>query len=352
MKILSQLFCSAILLLGFSTSSYSMENIFYFLRSNAPEQQVSVQNGLQSLKEHYQSIDAVITQAYQIDAQGNVTGYVNKDMIDFAKQHQIKIIILVTNQGFDKEKAHQFLLNEKFQQKAIQALVKICQDNHYYGVQLDYENIHIKDKTKLTSFFLNATRTFHQHGLNVSYAVVPAMTESDQASVYQKKKFDNWGGAYDLSVLGKAADFISIMAYDQHLEGTTPGPYAGMRWVVAVVEHALKHMPASKISLGVPVYSGYWYTGGTEKHVSVRTSDLGYQDVRKLLKKNHVTLRWDNEDKVNYAAYKRAWLNEYIFVEDGASFKAKVDLAKRYKLHGVSVFNLGNEDARIWQAIA
>src|SRR5690606_28293269 len=127
---------------------------------------------------------------------------------------------------------------------------------------------------------INAATAFHRNKLNVSFAVVPSLKEGNQDSGFLKRKYDNWSGAYDLTTLGKISDFVSIMTYDEHLEGTSPGPYAGLTWVDAVVQHARKHIPANKISLGIPTYSGYWYTGGRSR-ISVRTADIGYDDVKK-----------------------------------------------------------------------
>jgi spore germination protein YaaH len=62
-------------------------------------------------------------------------------------------------------------------------------------------------------------------------------------------------------------------------------------------------------------------------------------------------LHWDNNEKINYAFFTHDWLNEYIFVEDDQSFKAKLDLAKKYNLRGISVFYIGIEDPRIWNVL-
>lgn len=334
-------------LIALSSNVAAMQNYYYFLRSNTPEMQPLIEAELKSVKSHSQYINGIITQSYSIDPTGKVDGYVNQPVVDFAKQHHIKLIILVTNKSFDKEPTHQFLLDTAAQAKSISAIVGICKQNHYDGAQLDFENIDITDKERLTHFLVSAAQSLHQNKLQASFAVVPALADGNQISLYQQRKYDHWAGAYDLAALGKAGDYVSIMTYDQHLVGTTPGPYAGYRWLQAVVKHTLQSIPANKISLGIPAYSGHWYTGGKEK-ISVKTNDISFAEVTKLLQQYPAEVHWNNQDKIHYAIFQRDWLYEYIFIEDAASFKAKLELAKKFKLNGISVFHIGKEDPASW----
>jgi len=44
-------------------------------------------------------------------------------------------------------------------------------------------------------------------------------------------------------------------------------------------------------------------------------------------------------------------VNDWVFLEDARSFKAKLDLAHRKHLRGFSVWVLGPEDERIWDVL-
>jgi spore germination protein YaaH len=346
---MKRLITLAALLAFSSTPAFSMQKYFYFLRSKHPEMQAMVNKGVNSLKSHYQSIDGLITQSYYVDKNGEVAGYLNQEMMSFAAKHHIKVIAMITNAGFNKTKTHEFLTNSKAQQSALSQILSYCRENQFYGVQFDFENINVKDKSLLTNFLVTAANLLHQQKYNVSFAVVPALKNGEQVSAYQQRKYDNWSGAYDLAALGKAGDFISIMSYDQHQSGTTPGPYAGFRWLEAVIKHAAQFVPANKISLGLPSYSSHWYTGARNDHIGVRTEDISFQAAQTRLKENKASIRWDDVDKVHYAIYQRGWLNQYIFMEDEKSYKEKIKLVKKYKLHGISVFYLGGEDPLIWK---
>ena len=136
------------------------------------------------------------------------------------------------------------------------------------------------------------------------------------------------------------------MAYNQHPNGTIPGPNASIDYVRAAIKNALKTIPANKLSLGIPTYSLYWFS--SDETIRARQAEISYADANFLLKKYQPKLRWDAKQKVHYAIYERNWLNEYIYLEDLSSFKEKIALAKHYKLRGISVFRIGTEDDRVW----
>ncbi len=263
----------------------------------------------------------------------------------------MKLMVLVTNVGFNKDKAHQFLANQAAVNSAIKEILKLCQLNKFYGVQFDFEGVGMQDRALLTRFYVQAAKTLHQYGFKVSFAVV-AITDSKVRSDFEKRQYEFWSGAYDFGTLGKYGDFVSIMSYDQHSQGTTPGPTANIRWVESTIRYALRFIPKGKLSLGIPVYSGYWHTATKDGHIKVVLSDKTYAEVKDMLVKHRAKLVWDNVNKINYAFYDENWLTVYIYAEDARSFKAKYDLAQHYQLRGISVFNLGAEDPAIWQSLS
>ena len=327
-----------------SAASFGMENAFYILHTHAKLKSEVEKQSFSSLSSHYKAINLLISQAYRIRKDGTVAGFVDADVIQFARDHNMKLMALVTNAGFDHEGAHLFLANHSAQKKAIQTILTHCEKNHFDGVQFDFEGVSWKDKSALTQFYISAYNSLHQRGLIVSFAVVPLTNDGKQPSDFLQRKYEHWGGAYNLKVLGEHSDFITLMAYDQHTRGTTPGPTANGKWVEAVIRYALRFIPANKISLGVPTYSGYWYIRNKENgHITVKLDDISYKQAQQLLEKFRVKLHWDNNSKINYAFFEHDWLNEYLFVENHQSFEAKLALANKYHLRGVSVFNLGNE---------
>lgn len=329
------------ILLSISLPVLAFENTFYILRNDRP---------LQNLADHYKQVQLLIPQAYVINQKGEVGGLINPKTFDFAKRHNIKMLAMVTNAGFDKVRTHQFLTNDIAQNKAIKVLVTVCQKNQIAGVQFDFEGLPNTESSAFTKFITKAAKAFHQANMQVSVAVV-ARADGPLNSAFSKKQFANWSGVYDLKALANVSDFITLMSYDQHSQGTTPGPTANIQWVESTIKYALHNTPAGKLSLGIPVYSGYWKTTGVGNSVKVVLAHKSYSDVLAILKKHNVNLTWDPINQIHYAFFNHDWLNEYIFAEDAQSFKAKYDLAKKFNLRGVSVFSIGSEDPNIWNVL-
>ncbi|HEU5280375.1 MAG TPA: glycosyl hydrolase family 18 protein, partial [Gammaproteobacteria bacterium] len=273
------------------------------------------------------------------------------NIIEAAEHHHIKIMPLVTNSLFDTTIVHQFLHDPSAETKALNTLLTNCKAKHFDGLQFDFEMVALSDRDALTAFFKQAADLLHQNKLHISFAVAP-VTSNDPQTYFQKKLYQNWEGAYDLKALGEFADFISIMTYDQHASGTTPGTTAGYDWVNQVIINALKVVPAKKISLGIPGYSTHWYLGHEAHHTErthVNMEALSHADTMKLIEKHHAKLTWDNNAKINYSIFLSDWLNQYVFIEDAKSFAFKYSLTKKYHLRGISYFDLGSEDPHIWE---
>ncbi|MCD6039597.1 MAG: ydhD [Gammaproteobacteria bacterium] len=345
-----------LLLLVYLSNAYAahLERLFY-LTADIADSSLSKEQ-LQQIKSHAKSIDILAPQIYQLDENGIIWGYLDPRVLTFSRENKIKIMPLITNSDFNQEKLHQFLQNTGAQERAIVEMVSLCKQYHFYGLQFDFENIHLNDKDAFSHFFQAAADRLHHNGFILSVAIIPHPTEVLN-STYDRWLFENWSGAYDYSLLGQNADFISLMSYDKHTSLTTPGPISASNWVEETIKNLLKVVPAEKISLGIPTYSGYWYTGESGQLIPEKYSyrskitQISYSKVLSLLNEFQLTLLWQNQWKSSYVMYANHYKNEYLFVEDAKSFRAKLDLARHYQLRGISVWKLGLEDPEIWKVI-
>jgi len=323
--------------------TFCMVNVFYILHEDR-------QNALAQVEKNIPLAQMLIAQAYVIDKKGVVSGTIDSDVLDFAAAYKIPLLAMVTNSKFDPVLVHQFLQDTSAQKNALNTLIAECQKNHLAGLQFDFEMVRLEDKNNLTTFYQNAATKLHQNGLIVSFAIAPVLMDSNFPTAYLKKLYEVWQGAYDFQKLGEASDFVTIMTYDQHADNTTPGAIAGIPWDIDVIQHALQFIPANKISLGIPTYSGLWYIAMNSKthKITVHYDTLSDQKVNYILSKYHIDLAWDRTNKVHYVFYDSHGINKYIFVEDATSFKYKRALAMQYQLYGISIFRLGIEDPEIW----
>ena len=71
--------------------------------------------------------------------------------------------------------------------------------------------------------------------------------------------------AYDYAGIGKSADAIILMNYDQHWRTSAPGPIAAQDWFVRNIDAILKLVPPQKLVMGIANYAYDWPSNAGKK---------------------------------------------------------------------------------------
>jgi spore germination protein YaaH len=313
----------------------------------------SRETSVQSFLAHADRISIVAPQTFSMDSNGVVWGSVDERVMATAKAKGIRVIPLIVNEGFDQPEFHRFLASPTARARAVGNIAALCHDNGYAGIQFDFENVHVVDRDAFSAFTRDAAAALHGVGCSLSVAVVPRTSDFPGPTSYHKWIFDYWRGVYDYRALAEAADFLSLMTYDEHTHRTPPGPVAGVPWMERVVEFLLKQgVPPSRISLGIPSYSDWWYPAYDPKTgAAVSGRQLPYPDAMGVLARNGVKPVWDPTQQVSWAFWQDDGINQFVFLEDARSFQAKLKLVKKFGLRGYSVWVLGSEDPAIWSLV-
>ncbi len=335
------LMIGALLLTLSSYSAQAFTKLFYAMRDSDIPKLNDHYRVLKDIDLHHKKMDILVPQAYVVNSEGIVYKSVQPDFKKTAEKYRVKLMPMVTNEGFDSEKLTKFLKNDNAEKLAIRTLTNLCRKNHYYGMQIDFEHIPYQDRNAFTSFYESVSTSLHHVGCKVSIAIVPIRHAVPPSSILMKR-YVYWAGAYNQKQLAKFSDFVVLMTYNQH-GTTTPGPNASYALDKRAIKYALRHIPKNKIFLGIPTSSNYWTMAPTN-------IDISYQQVLLLQKMHDLKWRWNNKAKVHYAVFSYQDFYHYLFVEDAASYAAKVQLAKEYHLGGVAVFRLGTEDPAIYNA--
>ena len=320
----------------------SMEKIFYYVDSPG---------SFENLIAHIDQITILAPQSYKIDKNGNISGSVDIRVMELANAHNVGVMPLIVNPGFDPDIIHAVLNNHESQRQAIETMLRICKESSLTGLQFDFEHIHVDYRDLFTQFFRQAAKTLHQSGFLISAALYPRTSDTPDPSSYHKWYFDNWTGAFDYKALACDADFLTIMTYDQHSEKTPPGPVAGAPWIKQVLDYLLQQIPANKISLGIPLYSYYWFPTADARGGYVKGTGIGNQKTVTILKQHEASMHWDEKQKVSYSFFQNQNIFEYLFIENAQSFEAKLKLVTKYNLRGFSAWRLGLEDHKIWKIL-
>ena len=282
------------------------------------------------------------TWIHLIDGDGKLKHNIGKDYIDWAKKRDYKIWALFSN-SFDPKLTDKFLNNTLAREKVINDLLKLVKHNNLDGINIDFENIYLKNKELLVQFVREMTPIFHENGLVVSIDVTVIGGS------------DNWSRCYDRKALGEVVDYMAVMTYDEHWASSpVSGSVASLGWVENSIERILKEVPAEKLLLGVPLYTRIWTETPSSKKTNkmdVKSKAISMKTAMKILNKDNIVKLWDEGAGQYYIAYIEDNKVHKIWFENPKSIKLKTDLVKKYNLAGVAAWRRGYETEEIWATI-
>lgn len=327
-----------------ATNTHPLESIWYARNDDA---------SIASFVANTSRITIVSPQVFSLDSAGDIRGAIDPRVIAAARTGAVKLVPLVMNPGFDQPSIHRVLTVPAARANATHNLAKLCRDNHLDGIQFDIENVHVNDRDAFTALVRESVDSVHHAGCTLSAAVVPRTGAEPGTSDYHRWIDDNWRNVYDYKALADTLDFISYMTYAQHTGGSTAGPVAGFPWMEASLKYVLSlGVSPSRISLGIPAYSDYWYsTYNPSSGSRMRGDDIAYPSLMALMTKVGAAAHWDDVQKAPFAMWENHGVFELAWLEDARAFEAKLSLVRKYDLRGYSVWLLGLEDPRTWEIV-
>lgn len=164
-----------------------------------------------------------------------------------------------------------------------------------------------------------------------------------------------WHGSYDCAALGEIADYLMLMAYDEHYRGSLPGPVASRDFVEAAIQSALRDVPAEKLVLGIPLYGRIWRVDGD----NLTGQGLGDGQILSLIARHGGQVRRDGSGAAcavlevtgggdTVAGIPVTPGRYQVWYADEEAKKELLALAWQYDLRGAGVWRLGQEDGAFW----
>jgi spore germination protein YaaH len=305
---------------------------------------VNTDDGRASFLAHRNQIDVLSPGWYDANADGTITGYARKDIIDAAHASGVAIIPLVVNANVDPAVGHAILADPARRAALAANLVNEAKTYGYAGFQLDFEQIAWTDRDLLTALVQDCANAFHPAGLNLSIAVIPRLPGDATASGTLLDYFHQWSGAYDFAALARAADFLSFMTYDEHNGVTPPGAVSGTPWMRQALEFSMQGVPPEKATLGLPTYYHDWTGVG-------RLTSSSYADAITLAQTYGATPAFDPTEEEMHFGYNAYGVHHELWIQSTDTLRLKLPLMYEYGLKGISVWRLGFEDPSFWNLI-
>ncbi|ROQ38413.1 glycosyl hydrolase family 18 (putative chitinase) [Frondihabitans sp. PhB188] len=190
------------------------------------------------------------------------------------------------------------------------------------GVTVDLESLSDAHAAGLTRFVSELNKAL---GAGTSVSVCIMASTGGYAAL-----------GYDMAPLGRAADHIVLMAYDEHGPGWSgAGAVGGLPWVKESLAPLRKAVPASKLQLGIAGYGYTWPKHGNGEQLSDARA-------RAIVKRDRATAKWSAAQAEWHATLSSGTT---IWWSDARSYRTRLAYAKHLKLGGVAVWSLGLSDA-------
>ena len=249
--------------------------------------------------------------------------------VNWAHGNGYQVWPMFTNSNMSE--TSKMLSDYKSRENVINQIIKYIKQYNLDGINIDFEGMYETDKDNFSRFLIEIRPRLNEIGAVLSVDV----TAPDGAP--------EWSLCYDRYTIGKVADYVMFMAYDQYgVSATKAGTTAGHNWVEANVKKFLgqEEVKAEKIILGIPFYTRVW----KEINGNVISSVVNIGNVNNLIPSN-ATKTWDEDLQQYYVEYKKGGATYKIWVEDEKSIEAKLDLG------GAAYWEYDRATNSIWNLI-
>jgi len=246
---------------------------------------------------------------------------------------------LYPERSFPSKLVNQMLSSEENRQKCISNIIQLIQYYQFDGVNMDFEGLRSSDRDRLSIFYQELGEQLKARG----YIFTVAVPAKSQDSITNP-----WSAPYDYEAIGKAADQVMLMMYNEHgFPGSGPGPVSSMGFNHAVVDYAVKTIPAYKIILAEPVF-GFDFNLDTGKYAY-----LSHEQAMERFEDFSTVSSFDVNSRSGVLRYVDPQNNQRheVWYENALSLKRKLELIRQYDLGGVALWRLGMEDPAIWSVI-
>src|SRR5262245_28301411 len=282
-----------------------------------------------SLRLHLRALTHLVPEWLTLqNAQGDLDDTSDPAVIRLAGSARLPILALVTNfrDGWRADELHALLNNSEARANLVDNVYSNLHEHGFAGVNLDFEGLARTDREQMVQLMRELRAKLHPDALLLTQSV-PARDS-----------------AYDLPQLAAVADYLVIMAYDQHSQFGMPGPVASRRWFRDQIA-AVRDLPRERLIVGLGNYGYDWAEGAREATV------VTFADVMGTARSRHGAAVWDERTGNPVLRYQNGPDAHEVWFLDAVTAFNQARIAASAGARGVGVWRLGAEDPAIWGVI-
>lgn len=278
---------------------------------------------------------------YLNDDEGGIASLASSDYVSTCHSQGVEVWALVSNLEDSEVDTTKVLSVTSSRDALVNNLLSEAVKYDLDGINVDFESLEGEAGTGFLQFIRELSLKCESNGIVLSVDNYPPASYNLFYSRDEQAVF---------------ADYIVLMAYDEHYNGSEEGSVASLSFVTQAVEDTLEEVPAEQIILGIPFYTRLWKLTPDEEaengSYTISSEALGMSEAESRVAANGAVYEWLEDCGQYYAEYEYDGSTYKVWLEDQNSIAKKLDVMQSYSLAGASFWKLGYEKNTVWDTIA
>ena len=288
---------------------------------------------------------------YLNDNEGNLADVASKDYVNYCHEQGVKVWGLVSNLENTEVDSTYVLTHTSVRENLVNQIIAKALNYNLDGVNIDFEALSNEVGDGYIQFIRELSLKCDDNGLVLS---VDNYVPSAYTQFYNRAEQANF------------ADYVIVMAYDEHYAGSEEGSVASIGFVKDGAKNTLDAgVPAEQLVLGMPFYTRIWAEtpkeedgdsaeAAAEDYVGYELSSeaVSMAEARSRIDANGAQITWLDDCGQNYAQYEVDGVTYKVWLEDAQSLDLKLQVMKDLNLAGAAFWKSGMETADVWDTIS
>lgn len=288
---------------------------------------------------------------YLNDNEGNLADVASKDYVNYCHEQGVKVWGLFSNLENAEVDSAYVLTHTSVRENLVNQIIAKALNYNLDGVNVDFEALSNEVGDGYIQFIRELSLKCDDNGLVLS---VDNYVPSAYTEFYNRAEQANF------------ADYVIVMAYDEHYAGSDEGSVSSIGFVEKGASDTLDAgVPAEQLVLGMPFYTRIWAEtpkeedgdsaeAAAEDYVGYELSSeaVSMAEARSRIDANGAQSTWLEDCGQNYAQYEADGVTYKVWLEDAQSLDLKLQVMKKLNLAGAAFWKAGMETADVWDTIA
>jgi cellulose synthase/poly-beta-1,6-N-acetylglucosamine synthase-like glycosyltransferase/peptidoglycan/xylan/chitin deacetylase (PgdA/CDA1 family)/spore germination protein YaaH len=290
-----------------------------------------------SLRQHHAEIDLLVPEAlHVVSADGRVVVEPDPRLDEWLRTTatDLQVMPLVNNSDGTRwfaAELGEMLASPKARAETVAQLVAYLAGARRPGLMLDFEEVPEQHQKDFTRFVTELARALDRENAQL-FVALPAADP-----------------AYDYESIGRDADAVVLMNYDQHWLTSPPGPIAAQDWFVRNLESTTALVPREKLVVAIAGYAYDW-TEPRRGDTSPTAAAASFQEAAVTAADSGATVQFDPETLNPHFSYgDEKGRTHQVWMTDAVTAFNQVRATDAAGVKGTALWRLGSEDPSLWR---